>query len=100
MKNSNDTIGNRSRDLPVCSTVPQPLRHRVPPTSVSTDHNNITVSCWCSVSFIKFVLYTVVLNLQFIIQADEKESFKKREMNLPTSCTILAEYEINSIALH
>jgi hypothetical protein len=31
MKNS-DTIGNRSRDLPVCSTVPQPLRYRVPPT--------------------------------------------------------------------
>jgi hypothetical protein len=30
MKNSNDTMGNRSRDLPVCSAVPQPLRHRVP----------------------------------------------------------------------
>jgi hypothetical protein len=30
MENSNDTIENRSRDLPVCSTVPQPLRHRVP----------------------------------------------------------------------
>jgi hypothetical protein len=24
MKNSNDTIKNRTRDLPVCSTVPQP----------------------------------------------------------------------------
>jgi len=24
MKNSNDTIGNRTRDLPACSTVPQP----------------------------------------------------------------------------
>jgi hypothetical protein len=30
MKNSNDNIGNRSRDLPVCSAEPQPLRHRVP----------------------------------------------------------------------
>jgi hypothetical protein len=29
MKNS-DTIGNRTRDLPVCRAVPQPLRHRVP----------------------------------------------------------------------
>jgi hypothetical protein len=28
MKNSSDTIGNRSRDLPVCSAVAQPLRHR------------------------------------------------------------------------
>ena len=24
MKNSNDTTGNRTRDLPVCSAVPQP----------------------------------------------------------------------------
>jgi hypothetical protein len=30
MTNSNDTIGNRSHNLPVCSVVPQPLRHRVP----------------------------------------------------------------------
>jgi hypothetical protein len=29
MKNS-DTIGNRSRHLPVCSAVPKPLRYRVP----------------------------------------------------------------------
>jgi hypothetical protein len=33
MKNSNDTIGNRSRDLPVFSAVPQLLHHRVPPFS-------------------------------------------------------------------
>jgi hypothetical protein len=33
MKNSKDTIGNRSRDLPFCSAVPQPPRHRVPPFS-------------------------------------------------------------------
>jgi hypothetical protein len=31
MKTFIDIIGNRSRDLPVCSAVPQPLRHRVPP---------------------------------------------------------------------
>jgi hypothetical protein len=30
MKNSNDIIGNRSRDTPVCSAVPQPLHYRVP----------------------------------------------------------------------
>jgi hypothetical protein len=30
MKNSNDTVGNQSQDLPVCSTVSQPLRHRMP----------------------------------------------------------------------
>jgi hypothetical protein len=31
MKNSNDTIGNRFRDLPVCSAVLESHRHRVPP---------------------------------------------------------------------
>jgi hypothetical protein len=31
MKISDDTIGNRSRDLRVCIAVPQTLRHRVPP---------------------------------------------------------------------
>jgi hypothetical protein len=30
MKKSSDTIGNGTRDLPVCSAVPQPLRHRSP----------------------------------------------------------------------
>jgi hypothetical protein len=32
--NSNDTIGNRSRDFPVCSAVSQQLRLRVPPFSL------------------------------------------------------------------
>jgi hypothetical protein len=32
MKNSNDTIGNRTRDLPACSAVPQPT---VPPRANS-----------------------------------------------------------------
>jgi hypothetical protein len=30
MKNSSDTIRNRTRHLMICSAVPQPLRHRVP----------------------------------------------------------------------
>jgi hypothetical protein len=39
MKNSNDTIGNRSHDLPVCIAVSQPLRYRVPP-EVTTYYSN------------------------------------------------------------
>jgi hypothetical protein len=31
MKKSSETIGSRTRDLPVCSAVPHPLRHRVSP---------------------------------------------------------------------
>jgi hypothetical protein len=30
MKNSNDTIGNQSHDLPVCIAVPPALRHHLP----------------------------------------------------------------------
>jgi hypothetical protein len=43
MKNSNDTIGNRTRDLPACSTVPQAT---VPPRSpyFRTVHKNIVYS--------------------------------------------------------
>jgi hypothetical protein len=39
MKNSNTTIGNRSRDLPVCSAVPQPLRHCVPHSDNKNKYN-------------------------------------------------------------
>jgi hypothetical protein len=37
MRSFNDTIGNRTRDLPLCSAAPQTLRHRV--------HHNINVLC-------------------------------------------------------
>jgi hypothetical protein len=36
-KNSNDTIGNRSGDLPVCSAVPQPT---APPAACPLDQRN------------------------------------------------------------
>ena len=37
MKNSNDTIGNRTRDLPACSVVPQPIAPpRAPRVAPST----------------------------------------------------------------
>jgi len=34
MKNSNDTIGNRTRDLPACSALPQPTAPPRTPSSV------------------------------------------------------------------
>ena len=36
MKNSNDTIGNRNRDLPTCSAVPQPIAPPRAPLSCET----------------------------------------------------------------
>jgi hypothetical protein len=40
MKNSNDTIGNRTRDLPACSTVPQPTMPLCTPTNNVGNYNN------------------------------------------------------------
>ena len=38
MKNSNDTIGNRTRDLPTCSAVPQPTALRRAPKQNRTNY--------------------------------------------------------------
>jgi len=41
MKHSNDTIGDRTRDLPACSAVPQPRAPlRVPTTKANNNNNN------------------------------------------------------------
>jgi len=43
IKNSNDTIGNRARDLPTCSAVPQPTAlPRAPGNKVSL--SNLSLS--------------------------------------------------------
>jgi hypothetical protein len=49
MKKSSDTVGNWTRDLPVCSAMPQPPRHRVPPIVLTykiiwKDKTGITVN--------------------------------------------------------
>jgi hypothetical protein len=47
MKNSNETIGNRSRDLPVCSAMPQPTAP--PRTHKWCNYNLPTHSVWMNV---------------------------------------------------
>jgi hypothetical protein len=48
-KNSNDTIRTRTRDLPVCSIVPSPLRHRAPLSSTCNndyylyEHSSVSI---------------------------------------------------------
>jgi hypothetical protein len=49
MKNSNDTIGNRTRDLPACSAVPQPTAlPRAPISCISVDmfHSPLNLPLW------------------------------------------------------
>ena len=46
MKNSNDTIGNRTRDLPTCSAVPQPAAlPRAPVCYVTTHFVWVLIEC-------------------------------------------------------
>ena len=44
MKNSSDTIGNRTRDLLTCSTVPQPTALRRAPSSSQMGNKNLALS--------------------------------------------------------
>jgi hypothetical protein len=40
LKNSNDIIGNQTRDLPACSAVPQPTALPRNPSAISTKRKN------------------------------------------------------------
>ena len=50
LKNSNDTIQDRTSDLPICSTAPQPLCHRGTPANKNDDYYNyddkVTLTLW------------------------------------------------------
>jgi hypothetical protein len=45
MKNSNDTIGNRTSDLPACSAVPQPTVPPHGPKVTITQYIFVAISC-------------------------------------------------------
>ena len=45
MKNSNDTIGNRNRGLPVCSAVPQPTAPQRVPNKNRTQKKWSQIKC-------------------------------------------------------
>ena len=65
MKNSNDTIGNRTRDLPACSTVPQPT---APPR----------VPCWtCNPTNFPDTVSTVSRLLELLILRKYAEKINK-----------------------
>jgi len=51
MKNSSDTIGNRTRDLPTCSAVPQPTALPRAPSSTHLDVLYVTENYFIQLSF-------------------------------------------------
>jgi len=69
MKNSSDTIGNRTRELPICSAVPQPTAPPRAPICMRILQNNMqhsqltqvtSVSLWVSSQF-------TVTNVNFLV---------------------------------
>ena len=50
MKNSNDTIGNRTRDLLTCSAVPQPTAPPRYPFSLLAGEKNFFLENFCPVT--------------------------------------------------
>ena len=57
MKNSSDTIGNRTRDIPTCSAVPQPTTlPRVPYNGVSGGQS-INLALFFPIIFLLLTIY-------------------------------------------
>jgi hypothetical protein len=63
MENSSDTIGDRARNLPVCSAVPQPTALPRTPYNIKTGLNNKSCNRTSSSNYVleilKFIIKTV-----------------------------------------
>ena len=78
MPNSNDTIGNRTRDLPACSTVPQPTApSRVPVIMKKDYYYNLS----CQVTLFDF--FFSYIHLETV--CDYLPVFGQREYEIQTS---------------
>ena len=63
MKNSSDTIGNRIRNLPACSAVPQPTA----PPRTSSDRKEVLLSLLCQTVFPERLAFTSCILTEFAI---------------------------------
>ena len=79
MKNSNDNIGNRTRDLPVCSAVPQPIAApRSPEIYIKTSYSSAVdrhIQCLVSLLAVKERL----LHFENISQLSKSGNFCDRD---------------------
>ena len=63
MKNSNNTIGNRTRDHPACSAVPQPI---APPRAAPHTHTHTHTHTHIYIYIVNNSLYTSISTLSFV----------------------------------
>ena len=80
MKNSNDTIGNLSRDLLVCSAVPQPIAPPRVPTYVYIHESARHISLP--------VVYATAVMRNMIIELDVKFWTRNRQIALKLLITL------------
>ena len=74
MKNSNDIIGNRTRDLPACSAVPQPTALRRAPDIVQRDSTtSIKIK---NQNYTRSKTFFLMLCLFFMLCCETIQSFK------------------------
>ena len=88
MKNSNDTVGNRTRDLPACTSVPQPTAPpRAPPeTSITITIHGVTSSR----TWILIKSAVRISRPRMIFAIVRRMVIAKAERHFPVSCEIHA----------
>ena len=93
MKNSHDTIGNRTRDLPACSAVPEPTVPPRTPTVTTRETNNAVVLAmwvcprsWCFRS-LRSLLWLIQCFTKHLLGMSRTVHACLRED--PTGCTAL-----------
>ena len=83
MKNSNDTIGNRTRDLPTCSAVPQPTAPPRAPCNGSTDVKSIGCKMEASVHTEWNINYLPRIRNRIISMKNSSDTIGNRAPDLP-----------------
>jgi len=67
IKNTNNTIGNRIRDLPACSTVPPPTEPRHTRNFIGIVETKQDRQCACNVTLRRFLASMVTLEKQCVL---------------------------------
>ena len=80
MKNSNDTIGNRTRDLPTCSVVPQPTAPPRTLTQKSVSYKNeMAAVLWCGFRYTEHNFWCQPVSTVCYYRLDQTEKKQRLE---------------------
>ena len=84
MKNSHDTIGNRTHHLPVCSAVPWPTEQPRAPTNYTGQQNLIFFIPWTSIDELS-TTFSAEFRYVYIILLSGRVSKVQRNLNVQNS---------------